>query len=201
MKISKTKSTKYWKHLKSKIEDDFENENLWNEAVELFEERIKYRYLKPISKIEKGKNHEGEGYAIMTIYCSLIEFLETIYQGINFKLKKAKSENFEYSLGNSETIFISFLSKRFGFKLDKEISKSFYKNVRCGLLHEAKLGSNWTVKVNTAKLIEEKGDRTILNRKIFSDRMKIYLKRYKKELIKNSELKKAFIRKFDYLCE
>ena len=201
MKISKTKSCKYWKQLKSEIISDFDNEDLWTEAIKLFEERIKYRYLKPISKIEKGKNHEGEGYAIMTIYCSLIEFLETINQGINFKLENPDKSKFEYSVRKSKKIYISFLTNRFGFKISQSLAKQFYVNVRCGLLHEAKLGSNWLIRVDSAKLIGDVDGNIVLNRKLFSERIKKYLKKYTTQLVKDEELKKAFIRKYDYLCE
>jgi len=41
----------------------------------------------------------------------------------------------------------------------------------------------------------------VLNRKLFSERIKKYLKKYTTQLVKDEELKKAFIRKYDYLCE
>lgn len=199
MKISKTKSAKYWKHLKDRIVNDFDNDELWNEAFELFEERLTHRYLEPIRSIEKYDDFTGQGFSIMTIYCSLIEFLETTYQGINFDIKKKKKSNFKYGLGYSKNIFVSFLTKRKPFLIKKSVAIEFYKSVRCGLLHEAKLGKNWKIRVDNSKVINFKDGNYTVNRKIFSKRINQYLILYRKKLKNEKSLKDAFIRKFDYL--
>ena len=201
MKISKSKSTKYWNQLNGKIKKNFGNEDLWDEAYNLFEERLTYRYLEPIKSIEANDNFTGQGFAIMTLYCSLIEFLETTYQGTNFDIKTKKQSKFKYGLGHSKSIFVSFLTKRKPFLIEKTIAIEFYKSVRCGLLHEAKLGKNWKIRVDNSKVINEKDGNYTVNRKIFSKRIKQYLALYKKNLKLDKKLKHAFIRKFDYLCQ
>ena len=201
MKISKTKSTKYWKHLEARIEQDFDNEELWEEAFDLFNERLTHRYLEPIKSIEANDDFTGQGFAIMTIHCSLIEFLETTYQGINFNIKQKKKSKYKYGLGYSKSIFISFLTNRKPFLIEKSIATAFYKSVRCGLLHEAKLGKNWKIRVDNSKVINCKEGKYTVNRKIFSKRIKQYLTLYNKKLKKDKKLKKAFIRKFNYLSQ
>lgn len=199
-KISKNNSVKYWLYLKSQILNDFDNPNLWENACNLFEERIDFRYLMPIKKIEEDKLYVGEGFAVMTLYCSLIEFLESTMQGINYVDKNPRADNFEYSNGKSKEIFVSFLTNRFGFKIDSKIADQFYKKVRCSLLHEAKLSANWLIRVDGAKIIDEKNGMLIINRLIFSKRIEKYISNYKKRLKNEYNMKQAFIRKFDYLC-
>lgn len=203
MKLSRTKSNKFWQSHLKKINADFNSEILWEEAYDLFYERLNFRYLEPIKSIESKDDASGQGFAIMTIYCSLIEFLETTYQGINFRIKKqSKSKTkYEYGLGYSEKIFVSFLTKRTPFKIKEKIAKEFYKSVRCGLLHEVKLGIGWKIRVDNSKVINYKDGLHTVNRKIFSKRINQYLIFYKKNLLKNDDLKKAFIRKFNYLIE
>lgn len=201
MKITKSKTSKYWLFLRKKLLDDMGNEKLWEEAYALFEERIDSRYLDYIKLIEDNGNKIGEGFAIMSIYCSLIEFLETTIQGLNFQYKKKKDLlDFEYGNGHSKSLFTSFLTKRKPFLLTEEIAASFYENVRCGLLHEAQTTNGWIIRVDTVSLITQKNENYILNRSLFSRKIKQFLLIYKANLIKNEEFKKAFIRKFNHLC-
>lgn len=138
----------------------------------------------------------------MTIYCSLIEFLETTYQGLNFKnKKKADLNQFEYGFGHSRVLFESFLTNRKPFLLTKKIATEFYGNVRCGLLHEAQTTGKWKIRVDQGTLITQIGNEYILDRLVFKNKLNQYLKLYKNNLLKTQGLKEAFIRKFDGICE
>lgn len=201
MKISKSYSCKYWNYLCKQLEEDFDNPKLWEKAYELFKDRIDSRYLDLIHMIEKRDNYKGEGFLIMTIYCSLIEFLETIYQGRVFKdRKKNELTKYEYGHGESKSIYVSFLTRNKIFNFSKELAIEFYKNVRCRLLHEAQTGINWKIRVDNDKLITEDNGNYILNRIKFQQKIEYYFKDYKKNLFNNPELKKAFIRKFNGIC-
>lgn len=202
MKISKTKSCDYWQYLKAQLEADIDNIILWEEAYDLFLERINTRYLDYTKIIENQGENAGEGFAIMTIYCSLIEFLETTYQGLNYKNKKnADLNKYEYRFGKSKDIFVSFLTNRKPFLLTENMATEFYGNVRCGLLHEAQTTGKWKIRVDKGVLITKLGDEYILDRFVFKKKMKQYLNLYKNNLLETKELKEAFIRKFDGICE
>jgi hypothetical protein len=59
------------------------DEAKWHEASnEYFRTRLDLRYLHPIKILEEQKEFRGEGFSILTIQCSLIEFLESTVQGI-----------------------------------------------------------------------------------------------------------------------
>lgn len=203
MKITNSKSCKYWFSLKEKIENDPNNKELWVQSYELFKERITDRYLNVIDIIEKNDTYGGEGFSIMTILCSLIEFLETTLKGINFNYNSKNLKEFEYSNGNSRELFISFLTERIPFKgyFDRELAKLFYFNVRNGLFHEAQTKNNWYIRVDGSKIITQENDKFIVNRIIFKKSIEKFVVLYKNQLLKNKEIQDAFIRKFNNLCQ
>jgi hypothetical protein len=67
---------------------------IWDDVLrDYYYDRLKTRYLDPIEAVRnlhlsKGEEPKGEGFAIVAIQCSLVEFLESCYQGINYKHKK-----------------------------------------------------------------------------------------------------------------
>ena len=81
------------------------------------------------------------------------------------------------------------------------MATEFYGNVRCGLLHEAQTTGKWKIRVNKGVLITQLGGEYILDRLVFKKKLKQYLSLYKKNLLGTKELKEAFIRKFDGICE
>ncbi len=202
MKISSTKSSRYWYYLRQQLEGDLSDEETLKEAFDLFIERIESRYLNIINHLEKDGKREGEGFTIVTILCSLIEFLETTRRGINFVNKKSGDLlEFEYNNGCSKKFFISFLTKQKSFLLSEDLAREFYSNVRCALIHEAQTKGGWRIRVDTPKLITKYDSGYILNPVILNKKIYQYIYLYKKELFSSEELKLAFIRKFDSICE
>ncbi len=160
------------------------------------------RYIKPAEEIQNNMNVLGEGFAITALLCSLIEALETFYEGKCFKFDKPRS-NTEYGNGNSESIYVEFLSKREPFSevFNEQLARDFYKNVRCALLHEAMTRGGWSIRIDTAGLVEQKGDSKILNRYYFLQYMKAYIKSYRGLVLNSKERKNAFIRKLTCICQ
>jgi hypothetical protein len=202
--IAGSKTIDDWKTLKDKILLDFNNSALWNEAYDFFEDRMNHRYIYPAETIQNNPNAKiiGEGFSIVTILCSLIEALETFYQGKYFTPLKPKTK-FEYTIGESKNLYVSFLTKRLPFKNDfsKTVAIDFYKNVRCGLLHEAATRNGWRIRIDTAVLVDTDGKEKILNRFFLLKYVKDYIKIYRTELFKSKERKEAFIRKMDSICD
>ena len=193
-----------------------ENLNHWEKAFNdyLFE-RINTRYIEPISAIEKIEKNIGKGFSIVTIYCSLIEFFESLnkcYQLIgrnyvdknNMKIRSVR--NFETSgigklLSNKE-IFIDFLCENPPFKNDftEQIAECFYQDVRCSILHQAETKSNWIIKKDNKnnKIIEISGDKYTLYWIPFKKALKNYINIvYKKKLLSDKNIQGNFIFKFD----
>jgi hypothetical protein len=121
-----------WRRLNLGSNDDFGNEKDWEMAIQIFEDRIKGRFIDAIT-ILKNEDDKGKqrrfGFAIMSLICLLIETLAQFYEGIP---SSQRTSNKGYKDFLSER---SFHLKKF-FSDDKHSNK-FYDTVRCGLLHNA----------------------------------------------------------------
>jgi hypothetical protein len=141
VKIAGNKTDEEWRLLEAGIKHDFMNAALWEKACDFFEERTLHRYICPAEQIHRTSSIIGEGFSITAILCTLIEALETFYEGRCYKYDKPR-RNHEYGDGQSKKIFVNFLSKREPFNkvFDEPLSMEFYKNVRCPLFHELRQG-------------------------------------------------------------
>lgn len=188
--------------------NDFTNSVVWDTVfTDYFHTRLKDRYLDPINSIKQDGCYSGEGFSIMTIICSLIEFLETTYQGINYRYVRRHDPplgQFEYSV--SGQIFVDFLTQRqpFSTHFNNALAQSFYSNVRCGLLHEARTNGKRTIwgKSSSNILAETTATEIIVYRDDFYDALTNFVStHYKTDLLASDDRKRAFLRKFDRLCE
>jgi hypothetical protein len=94
----------------------------------------------------------GEGFAIVTLHCSLIEFLAATLEGKAYRLPKKGApridKKVEYS--DSHDMFVRFLKSRLPFDKmfsDNGTAEDFYASVRCGLLHEARTKRSMEIRV------------------------------------------------------
>jgi hypothetical protein len=205
-RIAGDKTVFDWNSLRNNL-NNYNDSSLWTEVYnDFYLARLNDRYLTPIKSIKDNGQYTGEGFSIMVIICSLVEFLETTYQGKNYRHRKKSDPPlgaFEYS--KSEEIFIDFLTKQnpFNTQFDLQTSKEFYSHVRCGLLHEARTNGRWTIlgcsENNT--FIKKTTEEIIVYRDNFYEAIQIFIDNYKIELLSNTDRKDAFLRKYDKLCE
>ncbi|WP_426325172.1 hypothetical protein [Pedobacter sp. R-06] len=205
--IAGRKTVADWDSIKSDL-TDFNNTDLWTTAYnDFYIKRLNDRYLNPIKSIKKNDAYTGEGFSIMTIICSLIEFLEATYQGKSYRYRKKGDPLLgQYEYGASGQIFIDFLTNRIPFNTHFNVINAgeFYRNVRCGLLHESRTNGNWTIWGNSGDgtLLKKTPIETIIYRDEFYASILEFINiHYKSELMSSNKRKKAFIRKFDNLCE
>lgn len=204
--IAGKKTVSDWYSIRATLAN-FKESNLWNDVFdEYFLSRLNGRYLLPIQRIKEQETYNGEGFAIMTIICSLIEFLETTYQGINYRFIKRGDPpigKFEYCV--SSQVFINFLTTHEPFRKDFDIktAEEFYSNVRCSLLHEARTSGAWVIKGKSLNglLIQKKTTQIIAYRDNFYAGILKFIDNYKIHLMGSNTAKEAFLRKFDKLCD
>lgn len=100
-------------------------QNIWEKAIDIFEDRIVTRYFLAIDKLMERKDIYSMckyGFAIVTLQCSLIDTLAKFRYG---KDKQRNKERFE-----------DFLKEYFIFGSDsEELAKKVYKDIRCGIVH------------------------------------------------------------------
>jgi hypothetical protein len=177
----------------------------WEKAyTDYFYARLWHRYIKPIEILQSSGSTAGEGFSIVVIQCSLIEFLESTIQGISYVYSRNGNPpvgRYEYS--NSGAIFESFLTNRppFNREFGPQESHDFYVSVRCGVLHEARTKNGWTIlaKNKSGQIID--ANLKVVYRDNFQSALEDFSQWYKQELSVNRDFQAALIRKFDGLCQ
>jgi len=207
-----------WRNLKLSLKPNIDKS--WDVAFDFFERRINTRYINPILAIQQMGSNEGEGFAIVNLQCSLIETIESFYQGwiydINKKLKgyyfrevKGKPLSREQGrLLSNQDIFVSFFNEREPF-IGKIDGIDFYQSVRCGLLHETQTKNGWRIlgkHSDTEIFFMEEDNCKIIYRTNLQFAIQKVIDRYKKAIVginaqNKTELRENFIAKFDRICE
>ncbi len=175
------------------------------ESVPFFEERIRTRYLKPIEAILAINDNLGEGVAVVNLQCSLIETIESFYNGWIYKFPKFFLIDGTSPAGiKNGDIFISFFSKRHPFNstAPQINGMEFYRNVRCGLLHETQTKNGWVIRSKEEVFYKEADGKKIIYRSDFQSALTIVIGNYKFDIIKgiDTDLRSNFIAKFDHIC-
>jgi len=79
-----------WNAFKVKLEIDGETDS-WKQAYDdFFLMRLKTRYFTPINLMMRQLGKAGEGFSIVALQCSLIEFLESTVEGKSYKHLSSK---------------------------------------------------------------------------------------------------------------
>jgi len=192
-----------WEELELKL-DNTKPEN-WGNAFNFFEQRMTTRYLNPINEILKMGLNQGEGFAVVNLQCSLIETIESFYNGCIFNNKSRKFELLDGTnvFNFNEEIFKSFFDKREPFISLQIDGVDFYKSVRCGLLHETQTKNNWRIKAGLVRIYEQNGDEKIIYREKFQRGLEKVIIKYKEELlgIDGEKYRKNFKEKFKHICD
>lgn len=111
------------------------------EAIaEAIRRRFTERYVAPVTIAPK------HGFMIMAISCLMLEALESFMRG------------WKRSVRQSEKLFVEFLDREADFAIFRGKGADFYKNVRCGILHQAETTAGWRIR-RSGKLFD--GHRTI----------------------------------------
>lgn len=191
-----------WQVLRQRLTNGAPSD-LWRQAYETFLlERVTTRYLKPIEAIEGIGAAVGEGFAVATIQCAMVEFLEATVQGRSYRYLRKGETLGPHEYSSSSKLFLSFLTTRspFSNEFTEDLAGEYYRSIRCGLLHEARTRTGWLIWVddNNDRIID--GNARILYRDRFQAALLLFLARYCEELMSTKTIQDAFVRKFDRLC-
>lgn len=199
-----------------KTKNDFVITHEWEATIDAFEKRISKRYFQTIKYLTQrtGKSI-GEGFPILTLECSLIEYLATLKDGMIFKYNtEPKQKTYYYSKSvkwykkflDSADIFEGYFHGEGKF-LD---SNDFYLYVRCALIHEAQTRNGWTVNIfNQDKTKDGINQILFENKKIYRTALNKALETFFKNFCNEARHKnktgkkyrKFIARKFDVIHE
>lgn len=187
-----------WGKCLKQLEQDSSPEAWEKVSEDFFKPRLEKRYLSPIAILQEHGEFSGEGFSIMTILCSLIEFLESTYQGKSYRYLQKGEALGPHEYNSSKAIFISFLTSKHPFdkQFDTGLATDFYKSIRCGLLHEASTKNNWRTWAKSGNERIVCNDEKIVYRDNFEAGIRKYIDDYCAELMHSQTLQQAFIRKW-----
>jgi hypothetical protein len=175
----------------------------WQEAfADFFQTRLTLRYLHPIKVLQDNGTFRGEGFSIVAIQCSLIEFLESTAQGTTYRYLRRGEALAPHEYSSSRDVFVAFLKDRMPFSatFDETSAQDFYVGVRCGLLHEARTRNGWRIWAKgPAQTVANVSER-IVYRDNFQQALLEYIQDYGEKLQHDERLQQAFVYKFDSLC-
>jgi hypothetical protein len=207
MRIAGKRTAKQWLSLRRMLKSN-PSPRLWKFAFDKYHlARIETRYLEPIASIQKHDKETGAGFAIVALFCTLIEFLESCERGHNFcpPGTPLKPKRYSYGPGKAGRYFKRFLRNREPFRtlIPRYLAESFYADVRCGLLHEARTKGSWTVsaRYSSGAIVGGKPGKRIIYRNQLVPALRVYLNDYRSRLVKDEKTQKAFIRKWNHLAK
>lgn len=200
--ISRTRTHVQWLAIRDELQADRAN-NLWRNAVQdFFHDRLVSRYLEPIECLNDQGSCSGEGFSIATIQCALIEFLESTVQGLTYRYIRGGDTLGTNEYSKSKALFVNFLVRRdpFASVFDVSLAEDFYTSIRCPLLHEARTKNGWTILAEAYDNSIIDRARKVLYRNGFQRSLIEFIENYEAQLLHDSALQDAFIRKFDNLA-
>jgi hypothetical protein len=162
----------------------------WDKAVEIVRDRLVGRYLR---FADENLKDPYSGFVVLALDCLLAETIEQFRAGaITGK-------------GKSEKYITKFLSgPRFQPYFDKEASKHFYEDIRCGLLHQAEAKEMWLVRRGSGIMLQKAGDGRgyIIDVKRFHSAVHETLEDYFQQLVDPAEdkLRTNLWKKMDHIC-
>lgn len=191
MEIAPNFTSKQWRALRLDS-----NENDWQTAIDVVNCRLTSRYIDPVEcLLEKEQGLKAPqrrfGFAVLAIDLLLMETIQAFKEGL-------KTTN-----GKSKAVFIRFLENSHHFAKyfeTLEQRERFYREFRCGILHQAEVQSSalvWSI----GELYERVDDMEVLNRNAVHDAVKSDLRDYINQL-RNPEsikLRANLKKKMDFL--
>lgn len=149
-------------------------------------ERFHERYFEPT--VDAPTRH---GFTLMAIGCLVIEALECFYQG----RETSDRVNGE---GGPGAMFESFFKRPTGLEGFGGDNNWFYKQIRCGILHQAETVGGWRIR-RDCKLLDK--DERLINATLFIRYLQNAVEDYAKQLETDDELWKNFRKKMNAVCE
>ena len=153
MRISPKYRVRHWVGL------DLQTEEGWKKGIDIFEDRMRGRFLDMVRRIERA---DFAGFAILALDCLLAETLQQFKDGL------AESPS---GKGANEAFFVRFLThSRFRRFFDRAKAGMFYKQIRCGILHQAEVKENSRVVIDSNTPLAQttqNGRGLVINRRLF----------------------------------
>lgn len=145
-----------------------------------FIERFDERYFRPIE--DSVSKH---GFTVLAVACLVIETLESFYQG-RLDTKNASTQ-----------MFRDFLARETPLKVLAGGNDWFYKDIRCGILHQSESRGGWRV-LRGGPLLDTKAK--TLNATAILRALRSEVRKYSQCIQNDDVLWRNFCKKMDGVC-
>lgn len=137
LRISPQYTSRDWQALRPDSSED------WSKAADIVQDRLDGRFLRFASNCLKSKY---SGFVVLAIDSLLAETIQQFKEGVTD------------GTGQSGDMIKRFLEgDRFQPDFDANARKAFYRDIRCGLLHQAEAKRMWLIRRGQPKLLQEVG--------------------------------------------
>jgi hypothetical protein len=184
LRISPKYTSDHWQALDQQRSAD------WPTAVDIVRDRIEGRFLRFANDWLKD---EYSGFVVLAIDCLLVETVQQFIDGLPD--------------GNEQSgrLFKKFLEgPRFQPAFNtKKARQDFYKDIRCGLLHQAEAKNQWLIRRQQATLLQKVGlGGYILDVKLFHKAIQDSLEDYFADIRKaeRADLRANLWTKMNHIC-
>lgn len=178
----------------------------WHEGADIVHDRIYGRYLAQIEVLEEHLDSAiwlYSGFLIMAVDCMVIETLNQFHLGL-------RNTNEKYYRKNWKS-FRDFFARSEFFRddFDDEKSKTFYKHIRNGLVHQAQTKEKSLINIKHPSMLTQVtpsnlSDGIIVNRKIFHEALveefKQYINNLRTDDKEYNDLRQKCIDKMETIC-
>ena len=147
---------------------------------QFFVERFDERYFRPVE--DSSSKH---GFAVLAVACLVIETLESFYQG-RLDTKNASTQMFQ-----------DFLARDTPLKVLAGENDWFYKDIRCGILHQSESRGGWRV-LRSGPLLDAQAKALNATAILRALRSEVLL--YAQKIQTDEQLWKNFCKKMGAVC-
>ena len=147
---------------------------------QFFVERFDERFFRPIE--DSSSKH---GFAVLAVVCLVIETLESFYQG-RLDTKNASTQ-----------MFRDFFARDTPLKVFAGESDWFYKDIRCGILHQSETRGGWRV-LRKGPLLDAQAK--ALNATAILRALRSEVQKYAQMIQTDEQLWKNFCKKMGGVC-
>ncbi|MBQ4859244.1 hypothetical protein [Pseudoalteromonas sp. MMG007] len=153
----------------------FKAENDKDSIIEFLKQRYEERFIAPFEN-----NSLKHGFSMMAVSCLMVESLISMQKGVNETSDMRDDENKKIY---PSKLFEEFFTNSNHLNSFTGLGYEFYKNIRCGILHQAESTNGWRVR-RDGKLVN-KTDK-VINATKFLKALKMELSDYL-DLLNNSD--------------
>lgn len=142
--------------------------------------RLYERYIEPFENYESTPDGPKMGFIIMASMSLLIETIQSFKQGY-IETSEISKEVFNSFWDDAKTKKVFNINNTQNYEIIISKKTGFYKNIRCGILHQGETTGGWIINTNNGQEAIDFQRRNI-NPALFLEKMKSILEDYNKEL-------------------